>query len=842
MLLHPALARKLVSSTAAWACICGTAMAQVYAPVTALDRTAVINAALDAYEANSPQASIPSTSYINNVKVSGDLRSAVGIYANGHAVFTRSNSDLDQRNYRVLSSNALDKNINTYDPALFSRLKVVMDASVASAVVSVHLNLVVDPWSFTGKSNAQLVTGKGGDKAKIQYLSWGNTSYTVNTTVNTLQNGDSLALPEIKINGHTVPATSVKSTFNNTFNIPAAHLDYSFFPAREAWVDIKPTDELKLHIFPIGYEDQALTTDDPLRLSNNMEWWAESPWIDGWQQGNLNTGATPVDFTKGQWDRTLSFFTQDSDGQRLTALRGVSLAWKPGDETSLNATLATPKTLWQNYGDITAVPASARLKQFVGDLFYIGAVGNMHQGYTSKEKLDAANYTEGLDSGFMFFKNWKVSAEYAASQSTYDRTSPGYATKFDGNAYYASIATESPQDEDMLKTDYFGMKPAEKGETFYKSMLYFARMDQGFESSLSSYHATRNDSFWADHLTFYPSDYRYLPGITAGLSEYDMEPFAIGNGIDYGRSVISWRGDTNLMEGRLQGLADVRHVMDNKGHHIETASRAGATYQATDKLTTKILLLWDALPKTVTGVDPFVTNGDTGKNLANTAVVGGKDPSLRTGSLGARYALTDWAALNGVWEYTNDVTLATDNFPQGDLNSTSFITFTQNGKTYRKVYPFLYDQGSFEQAPYEYHNIFKTGLELVPSEKWHIYLDYTRNPNRFAGNIDDNMSHYGIETSYLLGPKVGFFARYTYSQGYDINRLVNDHRLDYRQFNNFFFEARMILPENLIMSIQYGVGPSYNVATSTYNPTLAYYSSTVLQTQHIVRIVFDKKF
>ena len=71
---------------------------------------------------------------------------------------------------------------------------------------------------------------------------------------------------------------------------------------------------------------------------------------------------------------------------------------------------------------------------------------------------------------------------------------------------------------------------------------------------------------------------------------------------------------------------------------------------------------------------------------------------------------------------------------------------------------------------------------MTPTDKWHVYLDYTRNPNEFSGNIDDNMNHYGIETSYLLTPKIGFFARYTLSQGYDVNRLVNDRVLDYRNY------------------------------------------------------------
>jgi hypothetical protein len=805
------------------------------------DRMNIINAALDAVDQSSSQAlSIFST---GTFKISGDVRAAMGIDSGGNAIFTRANADLNERNWRILSSSGPNNNINTYDPAIYSRLKLVMDASVASAVVSVHLNLTADPWSYTGKSNTQLVTGEGGDKARVQYLTWGNTNYTVNSIINTLQNGDAFALPEIKLHGNTVPATTVESTFTNIFNIPAAKVDYSFQPVREAWVDIKPTDELKLRIFPMGYEDQALTTDDPLHLSNNKEWWAESPWIDGWLPGNLNTGANPVSFYKGQWDKTLSFFTRDSDGQRLTALRGVSLDALPTDETSLQATVATPKTLWQNYDDMTALAGSARLKQFIGDLFYIGAVGNMHEGYDSNEETDAENYTEAADAGVMVLKGLKLSAEYAHSNSVYDENTPGYTTRYNGKAYYVSLEAASPQDEDMLKKDYFGMQPAEKGEDFYKSEIYFARMDAGFESSLSDYNQTRSDSFWADHLTFYPSDYRYLPGITPSQSEDDLSPFAIGNGIDYGRSVFSWRGDVDLFDGKFQGLADVRHVMDNDDSNIETVSRIQGTYNVTDNFTTKALLLWDAMPKTVAGVDPFLTVDNTAsQSIANTAVQGGQDPSLKTGSLGARYALTDWAALNGVWQYTNDVTLGTDDFPQGDLNSSYFTTYTQNGRTYEESIPFLYDQSYFEQAPYPYYNIFKSGLELTPSDKWHVYLDYTRNPKEFSGNIDDNMNHYGIETSYLLTPKIGFFARYTLSQGYDINRLVNDRVLDYRDYNNLFFEARMILPKDVLLSIQYGVGPAYNVQTSTTNPGLAFYTTAVLQTQHIVRIVFDKKF
>jgi hypothetical protein len=845
--LNPKMKWGFFFLTVAFLSACTASEAQDVATLTTPEKTAAINTALDSLEKPAPQ--FPSPSSPNTFKISGEARAAMGIDSGGNAIFRRANEDLNERNFRILSNNAFDRNINTYDPAIYSRLKVVMDASVAASVVSVHLNLTADPWSYTGKTKEQVVTSDFGDTAKVQYLWWGNTGYTVNQIIHSTLDGNSFNLPETKVINNIVPAQTQAGNFSNKFgqhdqfHIPALKLDYTFMPVREAWVDIKPTDQIKLRIFPMAYEDQALTTDDPLRLSNNREWWAESPWIDSWQPGNFNSNVDPAPtFFKGQWDKTLSFFTRDSDGLRLTALRGVALDANPTDETSLKTTIATPKTLWQDYGDITTLAASSRLKQYIGNLFYVGTTANVHQGYNNGSK-DAENYTGGVDTGFIPVNGVKVSAEYATSKSRYDETTPAFTTKSHGNAYYGSIEA-STNPEDMINKDYYNYLPIEKTDNFFKTRVYFSRMDDNFESSLSDYNGTSGDSFWGEHLTFYPSDYRYLPGVSPGLSQYDLTPFSIGNGINYGRKVIAWRGDTDLFNGKLHGLADIRRVTDNRDdNNIETVTRTAWTLDATDRLTTKLLFIWHDLPKTTQGVDPFlIVDNTAGDPFLNSAVTGGKDPDLKTGSLAARYALTDWAALNSVWEITNDITLGTNDFPQGVLNSSSFATVIQNGKRFEVPVPFLFDQGSFDQPPYQYHNIFKSGLELTPTQKWHIYLDYTRNPNKFAGNIDDNMNHYGIETSFVPTPNIGFFFRYTLSQGYDINRLVNNHSLENRDFNNFFFETRMILPKDLILSIQYGVGPAYNIVTQNTDPALAFYATTVVQTQHIVRIVFDKKF
>jgi len=798
---------------------------------------------LPAYQA----ASLTSTKPPNIFKVTGEARAEMGLYGNGTWTFDRANFDLNERNYRVLSNAALNNNINTYDPAIYSRLKVVMDASVASAVVSMHLNLTVDPWSFTSKSNTQLIHTLWGDDVRVQYLGWGSEPYTLATVLNGVKYGDAFLLNEIKSHGSTIPAVNgLPGNFSNQFgqtdilNIPAAELTSTFQPVREAWVDIKPTDQYSIRIFPMAYQDQALNTDDPLKLSGNREWWDASPWLNSWQPGNFNSGATPPTFTKGYWDDTLAFFTRDSDGLRLTALRGVSVDASPTDETSIKATIASPKTLWQDYGDITSVPAAVRLKQFLGDWIYVGGTATAHQGYNDGH-LDAENYAGGGDAGIILIPGFKLATEFATSRSMYDESFPAYTSKFGGNAYYAALEGSS-NPEDMISKDYFGYQPIEKSDTFYKTKLYVARMDTDFESSLSTYHQTRDDSFWADHLTFYPSEYRYMPGISPPQSEADFSPFAIGDGIDYGRTVFGWRTETNWLNGKLQGLEDVRQVTNNDGSLADTDGRLGLTYSPTEKFTTKGLFLIESLPKTRTWLDPYITDGVTGQYVQNVAIQGGQDPSVHTVSGGARYQLTDWSAINGVWEYTNNFQSATGEYPQGDLNSSFLTNAFQSGKVYDTSVPFLYDQGYFDQPPYSYHNIFKGGLELTPSEKWHVYLDFTRNPNKFAGNIDDNMTHYGIETSYVPTPKIGFFARYVYSTGYDINRLVNDNVLQDRGYSNFSFEMRMVLPKDVTVSLQYGVGPAYNIQTVTSNPTLAYYSTAVVQTQHLVRLIIDKKF
>ena len=827
------------------------------APSSGDDKLQLVKAELDAYDKYAPDraakghasaASVvapPSNEFFSKVKITGEVRMAMGFDRDNGVFFTRANSNLNEKNFRILSSDQLNNRQNTFDPAVYSRIKVVVDAMIRDSV-GMHMNVTVDPWSYTGKSKEVTVTSAWGDKASYQYLFWGNNGYTMNHSVNTQRYGGTLNLPEVKVKGNTAAGTSVNSTICNqsnqcdSFSLPELKIDYTFQPLRELWFDFKPGDNSKIRIFPMAYQDQAMTTDEPLRLSNNRTWWEESPWIDDWRPGQVNVGNTPVDFTKGWWDKDLAFATSDSDVQRLTALRGVSIDMTPAEDTTLQATLATPKTLWQEYSEVTAVPGSARLKHFVGDNMYVGGTTTMHLGLING-KIDKQNYVGGVDTGIVLAEHVKLSAQVSTSVSENDITNDQYRTKDGGQAYYASLEAVSNA-VDFLKTDYLGQKAGKGDSSFYKTKLYFGRMDRGFESSLSNYHQTRKDAFWSRHLTFYPSPYSKMPGVTASMTEWDQGAFAIGTGLDYGRNAVGWRADMTQMDGKLDGMGDVRYVTTNENKYVETVARTEWKYLNTDKLTTKALLLWHGMPKTRAGEDPFVTSNELGTPFLNDKVAGGSDRDLKTATLGARYELTDWADVNGVWEYTNDFTLGADNYPNKIFDGMTTRIYTQNGNRYRENQPFLYDQGDFDQAPYAYHHIFKTGLHVQPTDIWDMYFDYTRNPNGFAGNIDDNMNHFGLETSLVPNARIGLYARYVISRGYDLNVLNRDKQFSYRTYHNVFLEGRYIAPKDNTFSLQYGVGPVYFVETSSTNPSLAFYAAPVLTTQHMIRLIYEKKF
>ncbi len=773
------------------------------------------------------------------IDLSGEVRASLGVRSPSEVVWKEANGDLNEKNYRILFG---ESKHNTFDPAIFDRFRLNIDTKNLDELgiynINAHANITVDPWSFTGKSDTFTLTGAGGDAVELELKYWSNTGHTINEIVLTSINGDAMALPEIKvIDGVSSPAV-VGSTFGNTFTIPATKIKREFLPLREFWVDFKDETH-RLRVFPIAYQDQALSTDDPLKISNRHTWWEESPWLADWRPGNLNTGAFPNDFRKGIWDDSLAFFTRDSDGLRLTALRGASFAYD-GIDSKLYSTIASPKNLWADYGDFHTYATATR---YTRDIFYNTGIGFTHAGhlgYDSSE-LDGLNNTFSMDVKNAPSIGTKISAQVAGSESSFDRSNENYASRKRGYAYLFSLVNRFPAD-DLYEQDYFSIGKLPGEDSFLKSRLQVARMDAGFESSLSSYRQTRDDEFWSRHISFRKHPLYLYTGLTAPMSWYDIQPFAIGDGIDSGRNVISWRleGATKILDRDLTGLFDVRNVHNTGGTFLENVSRIELGLKATDKLTTRILGIYHAMQDTIAGFDPFIFDAATGKPLINTAIAGGQDPSLHTVSIGFDYEVNDKFSYNFVYEHTNDSTVATDNYPRGLFNSASQTTYTENGKVYREPIPFLYSQQYFDLPPYDDFDIFKFGFSFRPTEELEIYLDFAFNENKKSGQIDDNMNHYGVEVAYAPNNKLSFLFKYTIARWIDMLQLNASGLEIYNWHNNFFIESRYHINESSDFIFDYGVGGITPLGTTTYDPFGG--ALSVLDTQHIVRVYYKKTF
>jgi len=783
---------------------------------------------------------------IAGVRVSGEAQVRLGVTPSD-TIWKRANWDMNEKNYRILSETAYDRKENTYDPRVYDRLRVNLDSGGEEGL-GFHTNITVDPWSYTGKSSKFMIAGAGGDYADIELKYWSNTGYTINENVNTKYNGDSFSLPEIKVvDGKISLPSSVRSAYNNTFTLPDTKIYSEFQPLREMWFDYKQ-DDLKLRVYPFAYENQALTFDDPLRSSNNRTWWEDSPWLRSWTHGNYNSGATPVDFTRGYWDKSLSFFTRDSEGQRLTSMRGFSFQFNPLEETSIQTSVASPKTLWQDYSEIDNFLSATRLKTTLLDKIGIGVTANTRLGYNvdNENKLDAKNYVIGTDLGYEIIDGLKANFEFLHSLSRYDTTNSTYLSKLSGNAYHISLLGRFPF-ESIMKTDYGyeGIKPEEWESSFTKFRIFATRMDTDYDNSLSSYVETRDDEWWSRHLHFRKPFKNYYQGEGQLLSWDDVSSYGIGNGVDYGRSVLGMRVESFFWDRAVTNLFDVRNVHSTKNKFLENTARDELTWSVNDRLTTKFLGILQKMPKTTGGIDPFIFDTVTGMYLTNDYIDDGINASIATGSAGLEYKFFDWLSMNGVWECTNDVSLAYDNFPRGILNtaSRSFISIDEYNRRYRDILASLYSQQYFPKPPYPYYNIFKTGLSFNPTEKLGIYLDYTRNPFEKAGQVDDNMNHVGFEVSYAPMQKIAMFFKYTYSRWQDLDKLQSGSTKLYGH-HNFFTEFTYRKSQDEDFTFQYGeasrdpyMGGVLDIGWDPYGGSLR-----TIDTQHIFRLYYRRRF
>ncbi len=769
--------------------------------------------------------------------VSGDYQLSFGATSED-LYWKRANYNLNEKNWRILDGTALNNYENTYDPAIYDQLRLKVDGTKEKGL-GFYTNLDFSPWSFVGETNKVTIPSAiGGDTIDIQAKYWSNSRYTINESIFTNLNGDILSLPEMKVvNGRILPLT-VSSVGTADFTIPELEIDREFWPLRELWFDYAQ-EGLYFKVYPAGLEKEAYASDDPLQLSNHHIYWEESPWLDSWKQGNVNTGAAPEDFWEGKWDDAISFLARDSSGLRLTNLRGLDFSLY-GDWSSIDFSFASPKTLWQDYDEYTNVQGVVRPKIYFSDNLKLGGIYAGRVGFNEEEERDATNQAFGVDVTGMPFNKTKVSVQAAHSKSEKDITT-AYKTDTRGNAVRLEVINSTL--DEMMGKDYYGIRPKEEStDFFYKSRFAVTHMDDGFESVLSNYENTRNDMFWSRHLHFRrPFDYYYTGLYGATLGWDDVAPFRIGDGVDYGRDVVSLRLEFfNLLNSKLDTLFDVRNVHSTDGKFIENVSRLEATYRLTDRFTAKALGIYQKMPDTVGGLDPFLIDEDRDEPYRNTAVPDGEDPSLKTVSVGGEYRLAEWITPYFIWERTNDVTIATNNFPRGVFNSTFLDTFTEENMVFRRQVLQLYRGSFFPQAPYPYFDIFRAGITLKPRDDLEIGLDWAKNENEWAQAIDDNSNHIGFELAYRPVDALGLYFAYTYTKMNDISELNDKSEVVKRSHHNFFSEIRYRVDDNSELIAQYGAGGYNPFGVEVYSPFGG--SLAALDTQHIVRAYYRKRF
>ncbi|MDD5130572.1 MAG: hypothetical protein PHS66_05950 [Candidatus Omnitrophica bacterium] len=776
------------------------------------------------------------------LKITGEAQVSFGIASPDDFIWKRANFDLNEKfsSWRMLSDAGYNHGFNTYDPAIYDSLSVNLDTENKEGL-NFHTNITVDPWSFTGKGS-KMTVNNGSDTADIQMLYWSNTGYTLNRTFYGNLYGTALNLPELKVGHGNTTATTASG-----FAIPETKIDMEFQPVRELWLDYT-NDTVKLRAFPMAYQDQAYSSDDPLNISNHGIWWKDSKWLRMYTPGALHSGNTPVDFKKGYWDDSLSFISKDSTGKYLTALRGFSFNFQPQEATTFDMTVATPKHLWQDYDVVDNVISASRLKHQFADNFMLGGTFTSRSGFkTDPQKLDSQNFVAGVDLGYEVIEGMKAQAEVLTSKSKYDMTNSDYETDSRGNAYYFSFITRYPRSSIMdLKYGYDEIAMGKDESYLLKSKFYAARMDAGFDSALSDFHNTRQDVFWSRHIHFRKPMSYYSQGLNGSSTNWDeLNSSRIGDGLDVGRSVLGFRFEF-FMEDRFYNLFDVRNVHNVDGKFIENVARDEATVKITDKLTAKVMGIYQRMPDTIGGIDPYIYSGTTGEFFTNSAVPDGADPSIKTGSIGLNYDFFDWLSLNGIYERTNDYTLAYGNFPQNILRDDTSLygRYYQNDKYYSYVAPFLYGQGIFPQAPYDFYNVFKAGLRIVPMENMEIYIDYARNEYETASLINDSMNHVGMEVTYMPLQKLGMSLKYIYSRSKDIILLPSsDYGLTDSPVghHNFFSEIRYMPSKDDELLLEYGVGDTSSIGNmSSIDPYGG--SMLTLDTQHIIRAYYRRRF
>jgi hypothetical protein len=749
--------------------------------------------------------------------MSGEYRIAFGVTSDDF-IWKDANADYQNMpgvaNWRYLYGK--DRH-NTYDKAIYSRLKVDFDAHLTDAI-SGFGQMVIDPWTFVGKKRVY-ATGTGGDNLQIDYKYWSGSRSTINETYRT-DKGDIVHVDENKVKkDKTSPASysGLDDWGDNTFNIPEIEIDRMYVPFRKLWVEYDQ-EPYKMKAFAMAGQEEALTSSDPMRLSNNKVWWEESAWLDRYDASRVFSRAgNPV--KKGQWISDLSYMARDSEDTRLTFLRGASFDASFNNGTTIKAVAAAPRNLWDTYEQASSVPAAIEVRTPLTDKLTLGGLYTF-KGGIYKQSLEAMNNLGAVDGSYKVFDNTELFGQFAASNMRVKEAND-YKNHYTGYAGSLGIKNQGTL---TAVTGGAGDR--------YEARAMFASMNDKFYPGLSDYGLTRKEFEYAKHIYF-----------------DDLNPENLGcmfgDGMDVGRNAFNLNAKAEFPESGIDTRFDFRTVYNNSNDHIEDVYRLEGTYKPTNKLTLKGLGFYKHLPKTQAGIDPLInaksyyssfTSYFTYEDvwLKNPAVEAGKDPSIGAFSGGLRYDFTDYFTGEGVYERTND---PKDN-PRGILNTEWVEDFSQDGIVWDKIVPSLYSQESFGVPPYKYYNIFKTRFMYQPFDPLKITLRYTYNENKYAMTIDDNATSQGIEVEYKPCPRTTIGFLYQYTRQRDLYKeIVANEGYNFDGHHNIFTAFDYQINQDQHLRIMYGAYVGYD-----YNYAEEHNDINALDTRHIVRFSYTGKF
>ena len=763
----------------------------------------------------------PTTLAGGRVTMSGDYRMAAGIADD--FILNNSNASFNLFGLQGPNSEYLfgENRHNTFDEAIYSQHRVNIDFA-AKDKINFHMQVVNDPWSWVGMTGEQIQQSDPGDSSvHVRYnLKYFGANNSTLSEIRRTENTDRISIPTIKVHdGHTTRTRTV-SMFGDPLVIPELDVDYEYRPIRKLWMDYNE-ENWQARIFLLADESQALTSDDPLGLSNHKDYWQQSPWLYQYvpRQNFIDLDGNNT-MKRGYYSDSLSFSARDSEGNRLVLLRGATFHAEKED-TYFTATVAAPYTPWdEHYYKADNVPGALRIKHQFDEKLMVGGTYTFRSGMVDSTVADFAQ-TGGIDAKYQLDEHTAFIGEAAVSYRDQEQTAPErFQKSVDANAYKAAVES---------KFDH--------GENDHAELnLSYAQMGKDFQPLLSRYLSTRDDKFWGNHILFDPAP-------------ADVEPFRIGDGLDVNRSATRFQWKEKMFQERFYNLFDTRYVQkSDSGNYVETVVREEATYKFNSKLTGKALFRWRGLPKTTANVEPSLTAfyfplGDidpTDFTIRNTAIQADKDADQYTYSMGLEYVVNPQWTTQGIFERTN----AIPDFPRGLLNdSSSGAVDRVDGILIDRINTFLYSQGRIgASAPYSYFNIYKGRVMYKPEESLAFTFHAAKNDYKFAGGIDDNITHAGVSAGYGYSKNLNFFMDYTFSKQVDVSEMVVSNVEDYRGHNNLYFSMDYRLKSSAILRAEYGVF-GFGSNTPLVNPysVTSFYLPT-LDTEHLLRLSLNGEF